>query len=264
METTTATTQELYAQLYDVAVTDWPGEIDFYRELMQTINSEPFNLLEIACGTGRVSLQLVSTGIELTGLDLSSELLTIARGKSEEIKNIRWVLGDMREFDLGQKFDLVLIPGHSFQFMLTPMDQVQCLNCIKRHLNPGGLLVIHLDHQDVNWLGSLPRQATEIKSEWREIRHPLTGHIIRTANKWAYELSTQTATVTTVWEEVGLDGAAIQRWQREPMPLHCVFRFEMEHVLKRVGYEIEAVYGDFFKSTLTDESEQMIWVARKA
>ena len=262
METTKATTQELYAQLYDVAVSDWPGEIDFYRELLRMINSEHVNMLEIACGTGRVSRQLVSTGAKITGLDLSPELLNIARGKSAGIQNIHWISGDMRSFNLGQKFNLVIIPGHSFQFMLTPMDQVRCMDCIKQHLDPDGVLVIHLDHQDVNWLGSLPRQATGTYSEWRELKHPLTGHTIRTANEWTYEPATQTATVTTVWAEIGLGGVVVQRWQREPMPLHCVFRFEMEHLLMRAGYAIEAVYGDFFKSALTDESEQMIWVAR--
>jgi hypothetical protein len=124
------------------------------------------------------------------------------------------------------------------------------------------MLVVHLDHQDVNWLGSLPRQATGIYSEWRELKHPLTGHTIRTANEWIFEPATQTATVTTVWEENSLDNAVIQRWQREPMALHCVFRFEMEHLLKRTGYVIEAVYGDFFKSPLTSDSDQMIWLAR--
>ena len=47
------------------------------------------------------------------------------------------------------------------------------------------------------------------------------------------------------------------------MALHCVFRFEMEHLLARTGFEIQAVYGDFFKNALNDQSSEMIWVARK-
>jgi hypothetical protein len=48
----------------------------------------------------------------------------------------------------------------------------------------------------------------------------------------------------------------------EPVRLHCAFRFEMEHLLPRLGFQIEAVYGDFFGSPLADDSGQMIWVAR--
>jgi SAM-dependent methyltransferase len=255
--------QELYAQLYDTAVPDWPGEIVFYSQLAQSTKAISEGVLEVACGTGRVARQLARLGVDITGLDLSPELLGVAREKSAEVQNIHWAVGDMRSFNLGQSFGLVIIPGHAFQFMLTPDDQVSCLECIKRHLSPEGVLVVHLDHQDVNWLGSLPNQATGTFSEWRELKHPSTGRTIRTANEWAFEPSTQTATVTTVWEEIESGGVVIQRWQREPMPLHCVFRFEMEHLLKRTGYKIEAVYGDFYKTTLSDESDQMIWVAKK-
>jgi hypothetical protein len=64
------------------------------------------------------------------------------------------------------------------------------------------------------------------------------------------------------WEQVNPDGEVIDVWKMDPMPLHCVFRFEMEHLLNRVGFSIEAVYGDFFKGALADESGNMIWVAR--
>ena len=47
------------------------------------------------------------------------------------------------------------------------------------------------------------------------------------------------------------------------MALHCVFRFEMEHLLARTRFEIQAMYGDFLKSKLSDYSCEMIWVARK-
>ena len=264
MKSTKSTAQELYAQLYDTAVPDWPGEIDFYRQMAQSIKAASGRMLEIACGTGRVARQLAKSGADVTGFDLSPELLGVAQEKSAGVQNIHWAIGDMRSFDLGQTFGLAIIPGHSFQFMLTPDDQVSCLECIKRHLSPDGVLIVHLDHQDVNWLGSLPRQATGTSLEWRELKHPSTGCTIRTANEWAFEPSTQTATVTTVWEEVGPGGAVAQHWQRDPMSLHCVFRFEMEHLLKRTGYTVEAVYGDFYKATLSDESDQMIWVAKKA
>ncbi len=79
-----------------------------------------------------------------------------------------------------------------------------------------------------------------------------------------YEPASQTAICQTVWEEIGMDGQVVDRWQTEPIRLHCLFRFEMEHLLARVGYVVEAVYGDFFRSVLQDKSSEMIWVARTA
>lgn len=149
--------EQLYAQLYDLSVPDWSGEIAFYQELVVPTQAKGQAVLELACGTGCVALQLAQTGVPVTGLDLSPELLIIAQQKSRYLPHAQWVQGNMRDFDLGQTFGLVIIPGHLFQFMLTPADQVMCLENIKRHLTSEGVLVVHLDHQAVDWLGDLLR-----------------------------------------------------------------------------------------------------------
>lgn len=252
----------LYSALYDITVPDWPGEIGFYRTLAQAAVGQ--EVLEIACGTGRVTLPLARAGVRITGLELSSAMLAQAQTKSVGLPGVTWVQGDMRTFDLGRPFGLVIIPGHSFQFMLTPADQVRCLQCIRRHLVPGGVLVVHLDHLDFGWLGSLravPPAALEFGAP---VAHPVTGKLIRTAHAWTYEPATQTAGVTTVWEEITADGVVLARWKRPPMRLHCVFRFEMEHLLRRVGFAVDAVYGDFEGGALVDDSHSMIWVARSS
>lgn len=87
--------------------------------------------------------------------------LAVARGKSVGMSNIRWVQGDMRSFDLDGTFGLILIPGHSFQNIVTTTDQVACPESAKRHLAPDGLLVVHLDHQGRGWLRDLTRNRGE-------------------------------------------------------------------------------------------------------
>lgn len=68
--------------------------------------------------------------------------------------------------------------------------------------------------------------------------------------------------MTTIWEALDEAGQVIDRWEREPMTLHCIFHFEMEHLLAHVGFQVEAVYGNFYKQPLTADDGQMIWVAR--
>lgn len=264
--------EALNAELYDLAVTDWPGEIDFYRALIEPIAAAGGAaaggaaargaVLEVACGTGRVTLQLAQPGLRLVGVDLSAPMLDIARRKSRALDNVRFIQGDMRTFDLGGAFELIIIPGHSFQFMLTPDDQLACLINLKRHLTPGGTLVVHLDHQSVDWLGSLLTGQGGVFKAGTTRLHPITGRRYRPSHAWTYEPATQTATVTSVWEELNEEGAVIDRVQRAPMPLHCVFRFEMQHLLARAGFEIHALYGDFFHHALTDQSTDMIWLAK--
>jgi SAM-dependent methyltransferase len=219
-------------------------------------------MLEVACGTGRVAIHLARDGVEAVGLDLSSAMLDVAREKSVGMSNMRWVNGDMRSFELDETFGLVIIPGHAFQNILTAADQIAFLKSIKRHLVPLGVLVVHLDHQYVNWLGDLRRDKGDVLESAEQFKHPKMGHQISSSRAWSYEPSTQTAIAQTVWEEIGTDGRVINRWETGPIRLHCLFRFEMEHLLARVGFTVEAVYGDFFQQEHQDESSEMIWIAR--
>ena len=252
---------DFYAQTYDMSVPDWPGEIAFYQNLASGLKARGEGLLEIACGTGRVTLRLAQNGLNTVGLDLSPQMLEMAREKSQEIPNLRWVQADMGDFDLGETFGLVIIPGHAFQNLNTPDAQVACLQCIYRHLKPGATLVVHLDHQNLAWLGGLMGEKRGVFKPAEQFRHPQTGLPVRTFRAWSYEPATQTATCQTVWEAIGPEGQVVDRWESGPVRLHCVFRFEMEHLLRRVGFSLVDVYGDFFRNPLDDQSENMIWVA---
>lgn len=262
MEKTTV--EELYAQLYDARVPDWDGEVEFYRALIRRSALETHGVLEIACGTGRIAVRLAEDGVPVTGLDRSPELLAIAREKSAGLANAAWVLADMRTFELGRQFGLVISPGHSFQFMTTPDDQAMCLECIRRHLVPDGLAVLHLDHQDYGWLAGILDRKEPVYEREHPLTHPVTRRTYRRSYAWEFEPSTQTATLTARWEELDAQGDVIQVLEMEPMRLHCIFPFEMEHLLRRAGFCIEAVYGDFFENGLSDASDHMIWLARNA
>lgn len=254
--------REFYAQTYDLSVSDWPGEIPFYLELAQKARDDGHSVLELACGTGRVTARLAQSGVSVVGLDLSPAMLDVAREKGAGLTNVRWVQGDMRAFDLQQTFGLALVPGHSFQNVVTASDQVACLKAIRLHLVPGGVLCLHLDHQDIDWLGDLWRDGGGVFEEAESFVHPQTGRQVRARRAWSYERATQTAVVQTVWEEMGAGGRIGDRWDTGPVRLHCVFPFEMQHLLALTGFSVQAVYGSFFGEAFTDESTEMIWVAR--
>jgi ubiquinone/menaquinone biosynthesis C-methylase UbiE len=261
-----ANTDEFYAETYDASVSDWPGEIDFYREMADKAKSGGGAILEVACGTGRVAIRLAGTGARVVGIDLSPQMLEVARRNSTHISNARWIEADMRSFQLTERFNLALIPGHAFQNLNTTQDQAACLNCVRSHLRSGGILVVHLDHmntENMKWLGALCGDQRGVFDTAEQFLHPETGRQVRASRAWSYEPATQTAVVQTAWDEIGPEGQTLTRIEREPIRLHCVFRFEMEHLLARVGLEVEAVYGDFLRHELEDDSPSMIWVARR-
>jgi len=143
--------------------------------------------------------------------------------------------------------------------MLTPHDQLAALACAKKHLNVGGRLVIHLDHQEVKWLGEIHGEPERAK----DVTHPQTGHTIQTWRAWSYNRATQTASAVTRRKELDMRGPVLGEWETGPLQMHCTFRFEMEHLLARAGFEIEALYGDFLRDKLREDSSEMIWVTRK-
>ncbi len=253
---------EFYADTYDVSVPDWPGEIDFYREMAAEIKAKGQTLLEVACGTGRVAIPLAREGVNVVGLDFSPKMLDEAKKKSPGLSNLRWVQADMRSFDLAEKFGLAIITGHAFQNLNEPQEQVDCLGSIKRHLFSNGILVVHLDHQDITWLGELVSKKGGVFEPAEQFRHPKTGQQIYTSRSWAYEPATQTAICQTIWEARDEHGIVVDRLEATPDRLHCIFRFEMEHLLGRVGFKDIVVYGDFHRELLQDKSANMIWVAR--
>ena len=260
----TLSAADLYADLYDASDVSWPGELDFYQALAADVTARGEAVLEVACGTGRVTLPLAEAGARITGFDRSPEMLRVARAKGGAADNPRWVEADMRTVELGETFGLILIPAHAFQSLLTPEDQVACLETLRRHLTPDGTLVIHLDHQDLDWLGALPSTGPGTYEDAGEVTHPSTGRRLRRLYAWSYQRASQTAMLALAWEDVGPDGGAGARWDLAPMSLHCVFRFEMEHLLPRTGFVVRAVYGDFTGQPLTGDSAEMIWVAQAA
>jgi SAM-dependent methyltransferase len=256
----------LMARIYHARSLVWPGEFDFYLDLASKATARGLPVLEIACGTGRVSSRLANAGATVVAFDRSTAMLDIARQTSSTIPSVRYFEADMRDFDLStpddqpQSFGLVLTPGHSFMHLLTIPDQLACLGCIRRHLAPGDLFVLHLDHQDLAWLGNLGG----VFEPGEELIDPLTGRLVRTSRAWSYAPSTQTAASITRWEELDDTGQLLDQWEVGPIPFHCFFRFEVEHLLRRAGFQIEALYGDFHRAELTDTSSEMIWLARAA
>jgi ubiquinone/menaquinone biosynthesis C-methylase UbiE len=251
---------EIDALFYDQTVHDWPGELDFYRGFAADVIARGGKILEIACGTGRMTIPLAKAGANITGQDLSPAMLAVARKKSAGLPQVRWVEANMRAFDLGEQFDLIFSPGHSFQFMLTAAEQVECLETLKRHLASGGVLILHLDHQDVAWLGEVGGEQAGVFKSGSEVLHPQTGQRFRSFSSWTYERATQTAIANKYYEELDPSGEVLHRINRGPLRLHCVFRTEMEHLLVRAGFEVLALYGDFERNPLQNTSSEMIWV----
>jgi SAM-dependent methyltransferase len=213
--------------------------------------------IELARGTGRVTIPVAQAGADVVGLDRSPAMLAVARRKSQGIDNIRWIEGDMSDFDLGQRFGLVMVPFRSFLLLLTVAEQKSCLRAIRAHLVDGGRLALNIFNPDLvsmaSWIGE--SHETWWRSEEKQARRETwVRRRYRTAGQELHE--------TRAEIDLAGGGAIIARVERN-LRLRYVFRYEMEHLLELNGFEVESLFGWFDRRPFEDDSSEMVWVARK-
>jgi SAM-dependent methyltransferase len=114
------------------------GEVDLILDVAgeQALGPSPA-MLDAGCGTGRVAIELAARGVDVVGIDLDEAMLAEARSKAPDL---RWIHGDLTDFDLDTTFDLVVLAGNVIVFV-TPGSEGAVLANIAHHLRPGGLLV---------------------------------------------------------------------------------------------------------------------------
>ncbi len=247
------------AERYENESSGQQGDIEFYASLAREAAAVGQPVLELACGTGRVSIPVAREGVKVLGLDQSPAMLDIARQRAAGIENIRLVEGDMADFDLGERFGLVFIPFRSFLMLMTVAEQKSCLRAVRRHLVDGGRLALNFFNPSpvimARWMTSKRGSLEEVSVRDRP-----------SFKMWStrqYLPASQSIEETRIEEELDDRSAVISRVYRD-LRLRYVFRYEMEHLLALTGFEIEALYGWFDMRPFTDDSSEMVWVARKA
>ena len=257
---------EEVAARYEKAVPLQDGEVDFYLELAHAAESRGLATLELAAGAGRVAVPLAQAGVRLTGLDSSPAMLAIAREKSAGLDNVRWLEGDMRAFDLGEQFGLIFIAIGTFQLLLEVEDQLACLRCVHQHLAPEGRFAFEVESPNIvamaEWLTS--KNGTYQRRPNRDYRDPKTGNRVESWGSAEYHPSVQQRVGHSFTDEVDEAGVVVRRQYGRPMTLRYFHRYEMEHLLARAGFVVEALYGDLHKNPYRGNSPDMIWVARRA
>ena len=198
----------------------------------------------------------------MSASNLHAEMLARAAEKSVGLETVRWVEGDMQDFELPERFGLAFIAFRSFQHMLTVEDQLSCLRCIRGHLVPAGRLAIDIFNPDIvvmgQWLGAKRGGIERRRDDYTD---PRSGRTVKAWETRTYHPGTQEVASDFIDERLDEEGVVVSKVYRG-LKLRYTFRYEMEHLLVRTGFEVEALYGDCFGGQFEDTSPEMVWVAR--
>ncbi|KGX91401.1 hypothetical protein N781_04450 [Pontibacillus halophilus JSM 076056 = DSM 19796] len=131
----------------------YPNTASFYdldnplsqEELAYYVNriGEERQVLELGCGTGRLTIPLAERGHDVTAIDLSPQMISILRSKLRD-EAITPIQANMTSFTLNKAYDVILVSGFTFHALITYEEQIACLQQIHAHLTPNGLVLIVL------------------------------------------------------------------------------------------------------------------------
>jgi SAM-dependent methyltransferase len=247
-----------YAEYYDV---DHVTEIDigFYLEYAGQCGSP---ILELACGTGRVLIPVAEAGFEIYGLDLSENMLDRCRRKVAERglgERVHLLLADMAQYELPRAdFGLAYVPVRSFMHLNTQAEQLACLERTCHHLRPGGLFIVDVYAPSYRHLALEPDRPFALR---RESRLP-NGHTLKRWDRFVRNdplLQIQHSELR--FDEYDAAGALV-RSRTLPLTTRYTFRYELQLLLERAGFEWVDVFRDYDRNPF-DGTGEIIAVARR-
>ena len=228
------------APLYDAEFADATADLGWYaRHLTATPT------LVLGCGSGRIAPALPPS-VRCVGVDRSPPMIARA---AERHPTHRWVVGDMRQFDLG-RFGQVVVPNAAFSFLPTRADQAACLASCAAALTAGGSLILDLPMPDPRWLGE---SHTPEKPAWSGV---VDGVPVRRTREVERRPVAQRLTLIDRWF-VADDPPIVSTLQ-----LRWIWPAEVEWMLEAAGFYVEATYGDYADRPLHEDCPRLLVHAR--
>lgn len=225
-------------------------DIPFYKKQVKKYGDP---VLELGCGTGRITIPIAREGYDITGLDLSDRLLRRAldKAKSDDI-DIKLIKGDMRNFSLEKSFNLIFIPFNSIHHILTLDEMEKVLNNVKKHLKPGGRFIVEFFNPDLDVLNRDPNEEHEVT----EYQNPDGKGEVKVTECTDYERAKQLMHLTWYYD-------LEENTKKREWTVRVWFPREVDAILKYNDFEIEQKYGDFDESQMTNNSAQQILICKK-
>ncbi len=253
-----------YAQYYDHVHLGTVSDFEFYLDYARQCGSP---VLELACGTGRLLVPLAEavdqrSGLEITGVDLSENMLAVCRQKIEDRQlagQVNLVHASMADYDLPRKdFALAFIAFRSFTHLYSQQDQLACLECTFNHLRPGGMIIIDIYAPLYKFLAKEPDEPFTVR--W-EFDLPNGHHVIRKDRFVRNDPVRQIQYSELRFEEYNLGGDLVNALN-VPISTRYTFHFEMQLLLEKAGFEMVDLFRDYEKTPF-DGTGEIIAVARK-
>jgi SAM-dependent methyltransferase len=238
-----------HPDLYD-ALLPAGVHLPFYSELARR---HPAGVLELACGTGQLAVPIAGLANRVVGLDRSTAMLASARARAAEVgAACTFVEGDMRRFDLAQKFDLIFVARNSLLHLLKTEDLVSALTTVRAHLAPGGVFAFDVFNPSPVILARPQERRFPVMERTSSDFGPL---VVEGTHR--YEADQQVDYGT--WYVSS--GEERDKWIVSVV-VRSIFPQELPLLLRSAGLELVHRFGDFSRHPFGSDSPHQVCVCR--
>jgi ubiquinone/menaquinone biosynthesis C-methylase UbiE len=230
-------------------------DIPFYIKCARRTGSP---ILDLAAGTGRIAFALAHDGHEVIALDNSPSMLSTARKKLQQVSKdisgrITFIEGNMEQFEIPEKFALVIIPN-SFGHALTTDAQVATLRCIKSHMKKDGLFILDLYIGEQQYTHATFKDPAVQIGKYRTVeRH---GEIHSDIKRKLMRVDIQ-------YIIKNIDGSILETIEVESGAA-LFFNKEIDSLLEQVGFKIIEEMGSLHGDSYNAESGRRVLILKKS
>lgn len=244
---------EQLAYVYDQLMADAPYDswITFLCEEMDRFQAHGRRVLDLGCGTGELSIRLLKQGFEVTGVDLSEDMLAVAAEKAgEEGLTFPLFQQDMRKLDGLPPYDVVAIFCDSLNYLKSPEEIKQTFRGVYQHLNPNGLLLL-----DVHSTYQMDHVFLEQTFTWNEDEIAYIWNSFPGDEPYSIE---HELTFFVLDESTGQYARIEELHQQRTYPLN-----DIEKWLVDTGFDVLGITADFTGESPGETSQRIFFTCRK-
>lgn len=238
------------ANIYD-GLNTFLTDLHFYNNWLSKVKNA--EILELCCGSGRLTIPLVKEGLKITGVDNSKSMLDQAKIKANNEKlEIRFLEADIRNLKINDKYDLIFIPFNSIHHLYENEDLFDTLNVVKKHLKDDGLFIFDCFNPNIQYIIDAEKRKNKIAeyvtSDNRKVKIEQT---------MKYESNSQINRIE--WHYfINNEFHSIQN-----LDMRLYFPQEINSYLQFSGFNILHKFGDFQEGNFENSSEKQIFICEK-
>lgn len=236
---------------YDIINKEYIADKKFY---LDKILSSGGKVLEIGCGTGRIFCEALKHGADIYGIDLSELMLNKLKEKIDICEHHRVQVIDALDYLDLNKFKLIIAPFRMFMHILTVEDQLRLLRNIHKNLTDDGEFIFNIFNPDLNRIQTGDEETLRLEGEY------LPGRKYKFYDSAEPDLPNQIQNVTFrfEWDDNG-------EWKEDKFsfPMRYCFRFELQHLIERAGFNSANIYRDFEYNELNEETKEFVMICKK-